>query len=140
MAAQWVKTQGAIHEAEALGKIVQERLEEATHKASLSNRLKRESDNARQLEVEARNEARLAAFPPSAACCCTWSTYGVVEVSLGLHDPSARGQGASSVQAAGEGCHCKYQVVGSGQGYYASINQRPRLAGGGINTEHRAHG
>ncbi|EIE26244.1 hypothetical protein COCSUDRAFT_39389 [Coccomyxa subellipsoidea C-169] len=54
----WVKTQGAIHEAEALGKIVQERLEEATHKASLSNRLKRESDNARQLEVEARNEAR----------------------------------------------------------------------------------
>ena len=60
---QWEKTQEAIREAETLGKIVQARLEEAAHKASRSNQLKQESDEARRLEVEARNEARWGGVP-----------------------------------------------------------------------------
>ena len=60
---QWEKTQEAIREAETLGKIVQAKLEEAAHKASPSTQLKQESDEARRLEVEARNEARWGGVP-----------------------------------------------------------------------------
>ena len=55
---QWKETQKAIAEAEALGKFVQMKLEEATLKAHLSNRLREEAEKAKQLEVEARNEAK----------------------------------------------------------------------------------
>ncbi|BDA41219.1 hypothetical protein COCOBI_01-8740 [Coccomyxa sp. Obi] len=54
----WQKTQADFQEAEALGQIVQAKLEEATAKAALSNKLKQEADEARRLEIEARNEAR----------------------------------------------------------------------------------
>jgi hypothetical protein len=37
---------------------VQAKLQEATMKAKLSNRLREEAENARRLEVEARNEAK----------------------------------------------------------------------------------
>ncbi len=58
MLPQWQKTQADFQEAEALGQIVQAKLEEATAKAALSNKLKQEADEARRLEIEARNEAR----------------------------------------------------------------------------------
>lgn len=55
---QWKETQKSIAEAERLGKYVQEKLEEATVKANLSNKLREEAENAKQLEIEARNEAK----------------------------------------------------------------------------------
>lgn len=55
---QFEETEQAVKEADRWSKIVEARLSEAQAKGRLSDDLKAESDEARRLEVEARNEAK----------------------------------------------------------------------------------
>lgn len=56
--AQFAQTEEAVREADKWSKIVEARLKEAQSKGQLSDELKAQSDEARRLEVEARNEAK----------------------------------------------------------------------------------
>ena len=56
--AQFAETEEAMREADKWSKIVEARLKEAQSKGQLSDELKAQSDEARRLEAEARNEAK----------------------------------------------------------------------------------
>lgn len=58
LAVQFAQTEEAVKEADKWSKIVEARLKEAQAKGQLSDDLKAESDEAKRLEVEARNEAK----------------------------------------------------------------------------------
>lgn len=55
---QFAETEQAVKEADKWSKTVEARLKEAQAKGQLSDELKAESDEAKRLEVEARNEAK----------------------------------------------------------------------------------
>ena len=55
---QFAQTEQAVKEADKWSKIVEARLNEAQAKGQLSDTLKAESDEAKRLEIEARNEAK----------------------------------------------------------------------------------
>ena len=55
---QFAQTEAAVKEADKWSKIVESRLKEAQAKGQLSDELKAESDEAKRLEIEARNEAK----------------------------------------------------------------------------------
>ena len=58
MPVQFAQTEEAVKEADKWSRIVEARLKEATSKGQLSDALKSESDEAKRLELEARNEAK----------------------------------------------------------------------------------
>ncbi len=55
---QFAQTEQAVKEADKWSKLVEARLKEAQAKGQLSDTLKSESDEAKRLELEARNEAK----------------------------------------------------------------------------------
>ena len=66
---QFAETEEAVREADKWSKIVEARLKEAQSKGQLSDELKAQSDEARRLEVEARNEAKCAPTPITCMLC-----------------------------------------------------------------------
>ena len=60
---QFAETEEAVREADKWSKIVEARLKETQSKGQLSDELKAQSDEARRLEIEARNEAKCALTP-----------------------------------------------------------------------------
>ena len=69
MPVQFAETEEAVREADKWSKIVEARLKEAQSKGQLSDELKAQSDEARRLEIEARNEAKCALTPITCMLC-----------------------------------------------------------------------
>ena len=67
--AQFAETEEAVREADKWSKIVEARLKEAQSKGQLSDELKAQSDEARRLELEARNEAKWVPTPFACMPC-----------------------------------------------------------------------
>ena len=76
MLAQFAQTEEAVREADKWSKIVEARLKEAQSKGQLSDELKAQSDEARRLEVEARNEAKWVPTPVMRTLCPPLSARG----------------------------------------------------------------
>ena len=72
---QFAETEEAVREADKWSKIVEARLKEAQSKGQLSDELKAQSDEARRLEIEARNEAKCAPTPVTCMLCVPSVAY-----------------------------------------------------------------